>query len=250
MPIGSLLGERVSACIACGNLLYLYLDGTYRAIPSSVEIDSRYIMEAERYTRVAVEGEELYDGLSGTAPEWRTKQVMRFLANSGVRQFLDIGPGFGALEKACGTEFDIIALDPCREFMRSLKAQVPSVHCVMGVAEYLPFLTGSLECVVIDSTFQSVIDRERLLYEVARVTERNATLLLTVAYKWNYPRRPQNGFNVLREDEYQTLLRFLEELGFWISVSVVSTERRVTAMSKVCMEEGDYLWFKGVKTQQ
>ncbi len=182
-------------------------------VPHSLLHDAPYLFEIARYEAIAQAGPENYAGYAKSKPQERALVMRGLLEEAGAAEFANVGPGFGALEDATGG-FERVAVDSCRCFLCRLKERHPEVRCARGLAERLPLATSSVPCLVADSVFQSVVDRERFLYEIGRVCAADAKLFLTVAYDWNYPRRPQNGFNVDRPDELEALRRFLAELGF------------------------------------
>ena len=220
------------------------ITGIWDLVPLSLDHDSRYTLEIDRYEKVAAAGPGQYHGLADTNPAWRASMVRDLLFYQEVKQFVNLGPGFGELEAKCHNEFEIISMDSCLGFLAHIKKQMPKVHCVRGVAEYLPFQDESVECFVSQSTFQSIVDRVRFLYEVGRVMAPGSLFLLTVAYKWNYPRKPQDGFNILKYDERQTLNLFLDELGFDTRYEIFDSTRMARANT---LDEGNYFWIIGTK---
>lgn len=215
----------------------------WHAMPKWVFDDSRYMLEIDRYEKVAEAGPEVYHGLDKTRPEYRAGLLKGMLLGYEVDQFVNLGPGFGALERKCYGGFDIIDLDSCLGFLYRIKENMPNVTCVRGIAEELPFKDNSVECFVSESTFQSIVDRVRFLYEIGRVMAPGSLLILTVAYGWNYPRKPQDGFNILNRDERRTLRRFLGELGFVTNLVVANTEQREWNLGS--LDQGDFLYIIG-----
>jgi SAM-dependent methyltransferase len=203
--------------------------------------DPAYLFEGLRYEAIAEAGPGNYAGYAESKPKSRAFIMRGLLEEAGISEFVNIGPGFGALEDATA-ESDRMAIDPCKAFLLRIKWRCPGVRCVRGIAEQLPLATGSVPCLVADSVFQSIIDRERFLYEIGRVcAPEGARLFLTIGYAWNYPRRPQNGFNVNRPDEQEILYRFLEELGFDIEPRYLDLARGWVD----CQDEGQYLYIIG-----
>lgn len=209
-------------------------------IPVSLWRDSAYQFEIARYDAIAGAGPENYAGYADSMPVYRAQVMRPLLEEAGVTEFVNIGPGFGALESATGG-YRRTAIDPCLPFLEYVRERYPDVQCVRGVAERLPLATGSVPCLVADSVFQSIVNREKFLYEIGRVCAPNARLFLTIACAWNYPRRPQNGFNVNREDERDVLERFLQELGFMVGFHYLNLEKQDWN------ERGDYLYILGKK---
>ena len=68
-------------------------------------------------------------------------------------------------------------------------------------------------------------------------------LILTVAYGWNYPRKPQDGFNMLRDDERRTFNLFMEELGFKMEYKIANIANKEWGVDT--LDEGDYLYIIG-----
>ena len=199
-----------------------------------------YLFEVSRYEAIAQAGPENYEGYAESKPQERALVMRGLLEEANVTEFINVGPGFGALEDVTAP-FRRVAVDSCQRFLCRIRERHPNVQCVRGVAERLPFVTGTVPCLVADSVLQSIVDRERFLYEIGRVCSPDAKLFLTVAYAWNYPRRPQNGFNVNRPDELATLFRFLWELGFSIKARYLNVGQGWVDDK----DEGQYLYVMG-----
>jgi len=209
-------------------------------MPRRLLRDVSYLFEIARYETIAQAGPEKYAGYADSKPGDRALVMRGLLEEAGVAEFVNVGPGFGALEEVTNG-LERIAIDPCQCFLCRIKERHPEVRCVRGIAERLPLATGCVPCLVADSAFQSIVDRERFLYEIGRVCSPDAKLFLTVAYAWNYPRRPQNGFNVNRPDELQILLRFLEELGFAVETRYLDLDAGWVSDK----DGGQYLYIMG-----
>ena len=221
-------------------------DDPLRLKPYTVRFDSRYWVEAQRYHALSGIPPEEYPGYKESNPMFRAQAIESMLRRNAISSYLNIGPGPGLLEERM-EGMEIWALDVSRGFLQLVKEKAHYVRRVLGVAEYLPFDSDSMECIVSQSTFQSVVDRERMLYEVARVLKPGGTFIFNIAYRWNYPSRPQGGFNVLVGMEREVLFGFLRRLGFCVSSEVwnVRSECKVSVM-----DEGDYLWIKAVKVSE
>lgn len=213
-------------------------------IPPKIFHDPSYTLEMERYNKVAQLGPVAYNGFKRSKPSFRASIIRELIAEKCPQspdEFVEIGPGFGHLQ-ALMLGFERVAIDQSIGFLRYIKNKMPEVFCINAVAEFLPFPDESVECLVSDSTFQSVNNRIRFLYEIGRVTAPGALAILSIAYKWNYPRKPQDGFNVNHPDEIDILKRFIEELAFDAEYRYMSVENRTWVDSK---EDGDYLWIIG-----
>jgi hypothetical protein len=222
---------------------YKSTNGVINMIPDKL-FSTAHQIEAIRYDKIA-DSAEKYDGLAETFPRRRASYILGILKSHGSSGFVNIGPGFGHLERAT-TGFERCAVDLCYWFLTDIKSDDPSVMCVRGLAEYLPFVSGSVSCLVADSTFQSVVNREMFLYEIARVTDIGSLLILSIAYTWNYPRRPQNGFNVNCVDGLSMLKKFIQELGFDVSYKYIDMATSLEVRDRF---KGDYLWIVGQKTR-
>jgi len=202
-------------------------------IPPDIRRDPRHAFEIMRYEAIEKAGPEEYAGYGPTRPRRRAKIMADLLRENDVKEFVNIGPGFGFLEEEMRGG---LALDHCRGFLDIVRR---NARCIQAVAERLPL--ASAPCVVCDSTFQTLVDREAFLCEAARVCE---LLIFTIGFRANYPRKPQGGFNVLRSDERRTLYHYLGELGFGIEVRFLHLEslRWVDAM-----DDADYMYVTGKK---
>ena len=199
-------------------------------------LDPVYAFEVGRYDEIAEAGPGDYAGYAATKPEYRAGLWRELLW--GVTEFVDVGPGFGMLEEVAG-DTSWLALDLSLGFLNRLKNLWPKRVCGRALAERLPLVTDSVPYLVADSVFQSIVDREAFLCEAARVCKPGGWLLFSVAYGWNYPRRPQGGFNVIYPDERAVLGRYLGELGFQVEFCFVNLleEQRVENP-----DDGDYVY--------
>lgn len=233
-------------CALCHTFFGTTVSDPLRLIPNTVLNDSRYWAEGSRYQEISGIPPEEYTGYEESNPTFRAQLIESQLRRGAINSYLNIGPGPGLLEERMGG-MEIWALDVSEGFLQLVKERAPYVRRVRGVAEYLPFTNNALECVVSQSTFQSVVDRERMLYEAARVLRPMGTFIFNIAYRWNYPSKPQGGFNILVDHERGTLFRFLRRLGFCAKSGVwnVRRERKVSTM-----DEGDYLWIHATKVSE
>lgn len=211
--------------------------------PNGVRGDSRYWFEDRRYQRVAEIGPEDYRGYVESRPSFRAEHVISLMEEFKPTLALNVGPGFGEIEARW--EGPIFSLDPNLAFLEKTALRNPLARPIHGVAEYLPFRDAVLDCLMADCVFQSVVDRERFLYEATRALRLGGLMLLGIAYRWNYPSRFQQGFNVLRADEERGLYLFLKRLGFEVAAEYWDLENLVRTYPK---EDGDYLWIKATKT--
>jgi len=69
-------------------------------------------------------------------------------------------------------------------------------------------------------------------------------IVISIGYLWNYPRKPQDGFNINNPEELKTLRRFLKEIGFEIQIRYRDSNEDAWVDKK---SEGDYLWIIGKK---
>jgi SAM-dependent methyltransferase len=203
-------------------------------------LDPRYTFEVGRYDTIAEAGPENYAGLATTKPEYRAGLWNRLLGERGITEFVDVGPGFGMLEEVA-QDINWLALDLSLGFLTRLKDRWPERVCIRALAERLPLATGSVPCLVADSVFQSVVDRESFLCEAARVCEPGGLFLFSVAYGWNYLRRPQQGFDVIYPDERAVLRRYLDELDFEVKFSWINIAEERRAENQ---DDGDYVYIE------
>ena len=146
-------------------------------------------MEAEHHVRevhaVARAGfgaeAEAYDRARPTYPP---EAVRWLIAN------LDIGPGRRVADLAAGTGkltellapagADLLAVEPVSAMLARLRARLPAVPALSGLAEALPFRGDSLDAVLVAQAFHW-FDADRALAELARVIRPGGRLGLA----WN-----------------------------------------------------------------
>lgn len=197
-----------------------------------------YIFEVERYNKIAKsirENPKKFKewGLDKSYPETRNKILRGYL--EGQDSYLNIGMGFGQLEKV-NPEKTKVCLDQSFEFLLHCKEQnIPKTWYVEGFAEQMPFQDESFSCIISDCVFQTVTDQKEFLYECARVLKQGGKLIFTIAWNWNYPRKPQT-FSLT---EQSLLRRFLGELGI-----LLNAESHTLDVDG-CV--GDYIVFWGEK---
>lgn len=207
-------------------------------IPPDIYRDPRHAFEIGRYEAIEEAGLEDYAHYAPTRPRYRARLMADLLRENKVAEYVDVGPGFGFLEEET-PDMERWALDHSLGFLNATRKRAPGTHCVRAVAERLP--VANVPCLVSDSTFQTLVDREAFLCEAARACE---LLVLTVGFRANYPRKPQGGFNVLRDDERATLSCYLGELGFETEWWLWNVEKGWRAQT---MDEADYLYIIGRK---
>lgn len=227
-----------SGCDFCSRVKVELAYDVPNLVPPHSLRDPVYAFEVGRYDMIAAAGPVNYAGYATTRPVYRANLWHEILMGRGVTEFVDVGPGFGALEEIVG-DIHWLALDLSFGFLKRLKDRWPERVCVRALAEWLPLVTDSVPCLVADSVFQSIVDREAFLCEAARVCAPGGCLLFSVAYGWNYPRRPQGGFDVTRPDERAVLRRYLEELGFSVEFNWVNLAEERQAEDQ---DDGDYVY--------
>lgn len=222
---------------------YYAFKGIAFLMPESLQQDSAYRAEVNRYDEIGIRGAINYHGLSETRPITRVALLRELLRKEGVWEFVDVGSGFGYLEEAT-LDLNVFAIDISTELIKFVKWHNPTVRCINAAAEALPFPNGSVSCLVCDSAFQSINDRVAFLKEVERVTAPDSSLVLTIAYKWHYPRKPQDGFNILIPDELENLKKAIADMGFEAEFRYLDVD---TATWKGRQEDANYLWIVGRK---
>ena len=196
-----------------------------------------YLFEMNRYKNIALKPPETYFGFDDSYPIERAEILKKYLKNKNM--YLNIGQGFGQLEQTMPSKAKI-CLDQCIEFLNYCnKKEIPNTRYVMGFAEKMPFKSKYFPAVVSDSVFQTLVDQREFLVENARVLKNEGIFLLTITYKWNYPRKPQS----FMADIPELLVHFLKELEINAEYEYLTLPN----LDKSSYEEGDILIVKGVK---
>ena len=194
-----------------------------------------YVFELKRYNEIALKPQDTYSGLDESRPEVRTQILKKYLDE--VPLYLNIGQGFGQLERAMGDK-PKICLDQCMSFLNYCKTlDLPNTQYVSSFGERMPFKSDYLPAVMSDSVFQTLVDQREFLIENARVLKPGGTFLLAITYKWNYPRKPQD----FPADNPQLLNLFLNELGIDAETQYFKLENGMTTD----YDEGDYMLVVG-----
>ncbi len=223
-------------------------DGIYYLIPEEALRSSVYQMEIKRYNRVALDIKN-YDGYNESNAKGRAMVMLDLLEKNNVKEYVNLGAGFGDLEKIT-THLNVMVVDQSLEFLKIMKSISPKITCINGIAESLPFVDESVSCFIEESTFQSVQDRVKFLYEIGRVVQPGGLIILTIAYRWHYwngSRRPQDGFDILIPREFNTLKFFISELGFECEYKFLNLKSLAWVDIKEPTEEADYLYIIGRK---
>ena len=233
------------ACPACRSET---LDGCplcrperWRDIPDLVPpgADPLVMAEMARYDRIAEGGE--YKGHAATNPEGRARAVKGLLEERGIDAFTELGPGFGELIAATAG-MERVAVDLSLGMLSRIRELWPDVRCVRGVAHALPL--ARTPALVADGVLQTLPYIEAFLCEAARVAD---LLILSVGFRCNYPRRPQQGFDVRKLDELEVLVRFLEELGFGVELRWFDAAAEEWV---ACQADADFLYMVAVKRER
>jgi len=225
-------------CSKC-NRQYFIVEGI-PIFPDPPSDRREYDFEVKRYNRIALTAPKEW-GLNETYPETRVSLFKEAVKENKAHMYLNVGAGFGQLEESM-PEVDKVCLDHAVEFLRLIqKKNVQNSYFVNGFAERMPFRSEAFPCVLSDSVFQTVVDQKEFLFESARVLKTGGLFLLAIAYKWNYPRKPQ----AFPADNPELLIRFLHELG--IEAEAIFYDLRFKV--KRIYEDGDYLLVKGVKKE-
>jgi len=197
-----------------------------------------YQFEMDRYRNIAIKPPKKYDGYQDSMPEARNDILVPYIRPA--KGYLNIGQGFGLLEDRL-PDLHKTCLDQCIEFLQYCKKKkTPHTRYVMGFGEQMPFKHNYFPAVVSDSVFQTVVDQKEFLVENARVLKKGGTFILTITYKWNYPRKPQQ----FPADNPALIISFLRELGIkarhdYIDLKTKSDVRQY--------EDGDFLLITGTK---
>jgi SAM-dependent methyltransferase len=105
-------------------------------------------------------------------PSYPRDAVQWLIDNLGIapgRRVVDLAAGTGKLTVLiAGTGARLIAVEPVAAMAERLRAKLPSVPLLAGVAEAMPFASGSLDAVVIAQAFHW-FDPGRALPELSRV---------------------------------------------------------------------------------
>ena len=196
-----------------------------------------YYFEMNRYNRIALQPPETYDGYADSMPDERDAILTPLLKHHGG--YLNIGQGFGHLEERM-PHTPKICLDQCIEFLQYCKnKEISNTRYVMGFGEQMPFQDNYFPAVVSDSVFQTVVDQREFLVENARVLKPGGGFVLTVTYRWNYPRKPQD----FPADRPELILHFLDELGVEVTYKYLD----IKTGKHEFYEDGDLLLFEGHK---
>lgn len=202
-----------------------------------------YFFEVARYDKIARDMPKSW-GLDDTHPEVRASILRRMIGDAP--RYLNIGQGFGQLEQTMPDKTKV-CLDQSFEFLkRCQEKNIPDIWLVNGFAERMPFKSEVFPCVVSDSVFQTVVDQKEFLFENVRVLKQGGKLILTIAAKWNYPRKPQ----MFPASDPGLLKHFLKELGVEASTyecSFQSPEAFAEA-GKTGREPPDLLVLEGFRT--
>ena len=197
-----------------------------------------YYFEMDRYKNIAIKPPKTYHGYQDSMPDARNDILVPYLRQA--KGYLNIGQGFGLLEDRV-PELHKICLDQCIEFLQYCKKKnTPKTWYVMGFGEKMPFQDNYFPAVVSDSVFQTLVDQKEFLVENARVLKKGGTFLLTITYKWNYPRKPQ----AFPADDPTLIISFLRELGINAKHDYIDLKTKSDVHQ---YKDGDFLLITGTK---
>lgn len=239
-PLKNHKSKQFLVCQNCGGSPvtweYLIDDGiaTFNRPPLNKR---EHLFEMNRYKGIAIAPPHTYDGYNDSRPDVRNRLLKPLLKHHGT--YLNIGQGFGLLEETM-PHIPKMCLDPCLEFLRYCKnKEIRNTRYVMGFGEQMPFKDSYFPAVVSDSVFQTLVDQREFLVECARVLKPKGAFVLTITYKWNYPRKPQ----AFPADDPVLLTRFLDELG----ITTETTYIHLKTEKEVGREDGDFMLVTGHK---
>jgi SAM-dependent methyltransferase len=108
---------------------------------------------------------------------WEQERLRRHLLKyAGCQRVLDVGSGTGNLVTKVRAAHRV-ALDLSPEMLARAGEKDPSLHLVVGVAEALPFASGSFDLVATYSTLHHLADSSALV-EMCRVARPGGSVLL------------------------------------------------------------------------
>jgi len=227
--------ENGLQCSKCNEFTQI-IDGIplFKKPPSNKK---EYLFEMNRYNNIALKPPETYYGFDDSYPNERINILKPYLKDKIL--YLNVGQGFGQLEKSMPYKSKI-CLDQCIEFLKYCQKQnIPNIRYVMGFGERTPFNENYFPAVVSDSVFQTLVDQREFLVEQARILKPKGIFLLTITYKWNYPRKPQDFY----AKQPDLLIHFLDELG----IKAKAIYRNLSQNKITDYENGDFLLIAGVK---
>jgi 2-polyprenyl-3-methyl-5-hydroxy-6-metoxy-1,4-benzoquinol methylase len=114
--------------------------------------------------------------------DWRVESVLNLVASACQGAVcLEIGgadgPMTGRLESLFGTTMTI---DFGMSFLRRVEAKTKDTICLCGDAQFLPFVSGSVDVVVCSEVLEHVSVPTQLLLEIRRVLRRTGKCVLSV----------------------------------------------------------------------
>src|SRR5690349_5291920 len=110
-------------------------------------------------------------------------EAVRVAGLAGSSVVLEVGAGTGKLTRVLVDEFaEVVAVEPDPHMRSWFSALCPRASLLAGMAEALPFASGSVDAVFVAEAFHW-FDHRRALAEVARVLRPGGTLVLM----WNRP---------------------------------------------------------------
>lgn len=233
--LGMLYKKEKLHCIKCGKD-YKICDGipTFDHLPQNKR---EYRFEMERYRGIARKPPETYHGYQDSMPDARNDILVPYLRT--LNGYLNIGQGFGLLEERLPNLYKT-CLDQCIEFLQYCKKKkIPKTRYVMGFGEQMPFKDNYFPAVVSDSVFQTLVDQKEFLIENARVLKNGGNFIMTVTYKWNYPRKPQ----AFPADDPDLIISFLRELGIKAIYDYIDLKTKAETQ----YSEGNFLLITGKK---
>ncbi len=187
--------------------------------------------------------------LHNRGEDWMVRQyVMRarfaesYARNAG--RVLDIASGSGYLTyhlAKANPDGQVVGVDLSPDAVKyaSDMYQAPNLSFAQGDGFGLRYPTGHFDLVVTFETIEHVPDGERLVKELARVTSRDGTLLISTPYDgFDFPDpthintyEPQGLFALLRYyfeevDEYYQFLTDQDRAAEWVRIEQIAVQQR------------------------
>ena len=192
---------------------YPVKDGIANLMPQNYK-DDRY---REYYDSYEVLAQDDLKSPLEVKREYRHDALLRFIGNTNGKRVLDIGSSSADYLRLLDAEFRV-AFDIARPFLASIPSH-PNLQKIQGDAEYLPFIPGFFDSIIIADVLEHILCPERLIERLENICTRKTKIIVHIPWE-------EDLTSYINQPYKYTHLRSFNSFTFhdlWKNFSVVKT---------------------------
>ena len=123
-----------------------------------------------------------------------TEPLLDLVGGLKGKKILEVGCGTGRFLKLFDSSNELYGLDVSEEMLQIARQRNPGASLHVGSAELLPFDSGAFDVVYCFRVLQHIVNQEKVVHEIARVTKPGGMVILVTYNSWS----PLNLYKHLR----------------------------------------------------